>query len=97
VPWAASWVHRLPHPCASGGSGAWLHLWIQHQSGSFERLPIPLHELLWPHVVVALKHARVGVAGDVADLVGTQVWGATLILSGRTTTMMAGGEESKAA
>jgi PHD/YefM family antitoxin component YafN of YafNO toxin-antitoxin module len=30
-------------------------------------------------------------------LVITQNWGATLILSGRTTSMMAGGEESKAA
>ncbi len=35
---------------------------------------------------------------DGRDFVQRQtVWGATIILSGRTTTMMAGGEESKAA
>jgi hypothetical protein len=32
-----------------------------------------------------------------ADAVQVEVWGATIILSGRTTFMMAGGEESKAA
>jgi hypothetical protein len=63
---------------------------VDAKLSSVERVPLALN-----------AHDRRNVLGlgSVLLLPSTTsvTWGATLILSGRTTTMMAGGEESKAA